>query len=593
MTSYLILSEFLKERRRTIFGNVFRLDREASKELVLDPLQCCGIFVVDVVVLRIVYACPRHIPRVPIRKSLFERHDALRCYALIGVFYDLQLGLAARQYLLGFCKSHSLNKIDGFPGQAYLACDCICGNVLVSTIFCDVLVFHPLPIREALRLEKRGECVKVEFDYVAHVVEETCDDRTLCIFHTRVVFAQYPRDTRSAELMQLQRGRDPVAIVCFLHGHTVQYSRWMLVGKISLPVVVALMIFVPLTSHAQATLTPDTMTIEKAQVTAVSNEQTAAIPGTDTQAQKQTITAHVLDGMDVGKSVSFENDYIQLTEGDVFYLRHITNSVDDTDYYSVADPYRLNVLAALAAVFLILLFIFGGLPGIRGLSALVGSIVLIFFLLLPGILHGYSPILVSIGVSSLIIIVGSYITHGFNRTTSAAVIGMIATVIITGIGAYIAVHAAHLSGYTSDENVYLAFDSRGTIDMVGLLFGGIMIGLLGVLYDIAIGQAIAVEELFATGEHMDRGRVYKRPIRIGREHIGALVNTLAIAYVGAALPLLLLIQSATFGPFFIINNELFATEIVRILIGSIGLVLAVPITTAIATYMLSSKEKGV
>src|SRR4029077_9842404 len=108
--------------------------------------------------------------------------------------------------------------------------------------------------------------------------------------------------------------------------------------------------------------------------------------------------------------------------------------------------------------------------------------------------------------------------------------------------------------------------THGAINMVDLLFGGIMIGLLGVLYDIAIGQAIAVEELFRAGLHMNRLQIYTRAIRIGREHIGALVNTLAIAYVGAALPLLLLVQSATYGLAYAINNEIFATEIVRILI---------------------------
>jgi uncharacterized membrane protein len=127
--------------------------------------------------------------------------------------------------------------------------------------------------------------------------------------------------------------------------------------------------------------------------------------------------------------------------------------------------------------------------------------------------------------------------------------------------------------------------------MVGLLFGGIMIGLLGVLYDIAIGQAIAIEELFRAGKHLTRRQVYKRGIRIGREHIGALVNTLAIAYVGASLPLLLLMQNSTTGILFIINNEVFSTEIVRILIGSIGLILGVPITTLIASYMLHGKVK--
>lgn len=352
---------------------------------------------------------------------------------------------------------------------------------------------------------------------------------------------------------------------------------------------IVLIVSIPLATHAQNSLVADQHTYEKARVTEVLAQDTQIIPGTDTSAQTQTLRVEILDGPDAGTMITFENDYTQLDTGDVFYARHLTNDIDGTDLWSVADPYRLNILLILTVAFVGLIFAFGGIQGVRGLASLIGSLILIFWLLIPGIYYGYSPILVSIGVASLIIIVGSYITHGFNRTTSAAVIGMIITVIVTGLAAYFVMHGADLSGYTSDENVYLNFDTRGRIDMVGLLFGGIMIGLLGVLYDSAIGQAIAIEELFRAGSHMTRWHVYRRGIRIGREHIGALVNTLAIAYVGASLPLLLLIQSSDSDILFILNSEIFATEIVRILIGSIGLVLAVPITTLIATYMLSEK----
>jgi uncharacterized membrane protein len=248
------------------------------------------------------------------------------------------------------------------------------------------------------------------------------------------------------------------------------------------------------------------------------------------------------------------------------------------------------VLIGLALVFLVLVFLFGGIQGIRGLATLLGSLVLIFYVLLPGIYAGISPVLVSIGVASLIIIVGSYLTHGFRRSTTAAMLGMIATVLITGAGTYYVIHAAQLSGFTTESNAYLNFNTGGTIDMVGLLFGGIMIGLLGVLYDIAIGQAVAVEELVRAASHYTRRQVYRRALRIGREHIGALINTLAIAYVGASLPLLLLFRQSDVSIPYVINSELFATEIIRILMGSIGLILAVPITTLIASYFLTQKN---
>jgi uncharacterized membrane protein len=322
---------------------------------------------------------------------------------------------------------------------------------------------------------------------------------------------------------------------------------------------------IPSFAHAQTKQQiQDTDQLARARVITAVSEGSALIPGTNVTSTKQTLTVEVLDGSDKGKSVTFENDYTQL---------------------SVADPYRLPVLFALALIFVVLLFLFGGIQGIRGLISLLGSLVIIFYLLLPNIYAGHSPILVSLGIASLIIITGSYITHGISRTTTSAMIGMLGTVIITGAATYFVIHIGHFSGFTTETNAYLNFDTNGRISMVGLLFASIMIGLLGVLYDIAIGQAVAVEELYLAGTYT-RAQVYTRAMRIGREHIGALVNTLAIAYVGTALPLILLFKETTADIGFIINSELFATEIVRILMGSIGLVLAVPITTAIATYML-------
>lgn len=174
---------------------------------------------------------------------------------------------------------------------------------------------------------------------------------------------------------------------------------------------------------------------------------------------------------------------------------------------------------------------------------------------------------------------------------------MIATVIFTGLLAHFAVNMTSLSGFVGEETTYLNFNTRGSIDFVGLLLGGIMIGLLGVLYDSAISQAISVEELHNIGPHLPRKTIFKRAMRIGREHIGALVNTLAIAYVGVSLPLLLFFSTATHNSvgnsiLFLLNRELFATEIIRTIIGSIGLTLAVPITTLFAVFMLMPRQRA-
>lgn len=316
-------------------------------------------------------------------------------------------------------------------------------------------------------------------------------------------------------------------------------------------------------------------------------QETKNIPGTDTPALHQKIKVELLAGWQKGQTVRIDNDYLNLKEGEKFYVLHTVDWDSGRDYYSVQEKYRLPNLLILTIIFIGVALYFGRGQGFRGLISLAGSIILIVFVLLPGIVHGYSPIVMTIAVSSVIIIVGSYITHGFNKVTSAAVAGMIATVVITGAFAYLAVHFTSLSGYESEEATYLTLNSRGNIDILGLLFGGIMIGLLGVLYDAAISQAISVEELWKIAPHVSARKIYERAIRIGREHIGALVDTLAIAYVGASLPLLLLFyQTSSENPLITLNREVFATEIVRIMIGSIGLILAVPITTFVAIKIL-------
>ncbi len=352
--------------------------------------------------------------------------------------------------------------------------------------------------------------------------------------------------------------------------------------------LVAAVVFFGGHAHAQSELLSEKNEVFKATVLEVLKQEMRPVAGTDTHHNNQTIRVRILEGAEKGKELIVDNDYLNLKPGEKFYLRHISNPLDATDYYSVDEPYRLPQVFFLIALFLVAVFVFGGIQGVRGIVSLAGSLVLIMYVLLPGILQGISPLLVTIGVSSLIIILGSYVTHGFNKTTTSAVLGMVATVSFTGLLAYWSVHFARLSGYASEESVYLTFNTNGSIDVIGLLLGGIMIGLLGVLYDVAIGQAISVEELLRIAPHVPKKTIYQRAIRIGREHIGALVNTLAIAYVGASLPLLLLFsQSSTESVWVTMNREIFSTEIVRTMIGSIGLVLAVPITTMVSVWLLT------
>jgi len=337
----------------------------------------------------------------------------------------------------------------------------------------------------------------------------------------------------------------------------------------------------------------DEQIMVKAKVLEIVKQGDIMVPGTDTKSFVQTLKIEIIEGKEKGKKLTLENDYQVLKDQEVFFLKHISDSVSGESHYSVSEPYRIPQILFLVALFIIAILIFGGFQGVRGVISLIGSLLLILYVLLPGILHGISPLLVTVGVSSLIIIVGSYITHGFNKMTSSAVIGMLITVSFTGLLAYWSVYYTRLSGFGSEEVVYLNMNTPGGVDVIGLLLGGIMIGLLGVLYDVAIGQATAVEELvqMATAD-ISKKTIYKRAIRIGREHIGALVNTLAIAYVGVSLPLLLLFsQSSSESIMVTMNREIFSAEIVRVLIGSIGIILAVPITTLVSVWLLKKPGK--
>lgn len=337
-----------------------------------------------------------------------------------------------------------------------------------------------------------------------------------------------------------------------------------------------------------AELIVDKTEVFKAQVMDVILSGTNTIEGTNVPSADQILSIEILDGHLKGKQIEIKNDYLPLKEGQKFYLTYTIEAETDREVFSVGDVYRVPSMMIFVALFIVIVLIFGGVQGARGLISLTGSLLVIVYVLLPGVMHGISPIILSITTASIIIIIGSYVTHGFNKTTSSAVIGMITTVVLTGVLAWFAVHYVSLTGFENEESVYLNFNTEGQIDFPGLLLGGIIIGLLGVLYDAAIGQAVAVEELYRASEQMSPRRVYNRAIRMGREHIGALVNTLAIAYVGASLPLLLLFYGSSLPFLAIINKETFAAEVVRTMIGSIGLVLAVPITTLISVWMLRS-----
>ncbi|MEX1027578.1 MAG: YibE/F family protein [Candidatus Paceibacterota bacterium] len=325
------------------------------------------------------------------------------------------------------------------------------------------------------------------------------------------------------------------------------------------------------------------------KVLEVVSEERREIPGTDTEHLFQMIRAEILDGPREGEIITFENDYLELSRGDKFFFNHNV-SINGNESYGVVSINRISSLIWLAVIFVLAVVVFGGWQGVRSLIALIGSFLVILYVLLPGLLNGWDPLLASILVASGILFAAVFFTHGFNRESVVAYAGTMIAVLLTGVFAYFSVHAANLTGFAAEESVYLNFNTGGTLNFTGLLLGAIIIGVLGVLDDIAVTQAAVVNELYRSNREMTRREAYKRAIRVGREHVGALVNTLVLAYTGVSLPLLLYfyLSPVSFGA--AVNSELFATEIVRIVAGSLGLILTVPIVTLLAVLYLKGEN---
>lgn len=329
--------------------------------------------------------------------------------------------------------------------------------------------------------------------------------------------------------------------------------------------------------------------IVPAHVEAILDEEVRKIMGTDATTVMQTVSARILEGERADEVITFENDLVPLEAGDSIFLSHIRD-IDGREMYLLKDVDRGNGLILLLLLFVALLLLFAGWQGARALGSLMLSILGIVFVLLPAILAGYDPILMSLLISGVILAFALFGTHGFNALSTIAYNGTVSAVLITSVLAWWFVDMLRLSGYGSDASVYLNFATQGELDLAGLLLGSIIIGVLGVLDDISITQASVVQQLRAANKSLNHFELYHRAIKVGRDHVGSLVNTLALAYVGAALPLVLLFSTSNSPLYFTLNQEVIAAELARILIGSIGLILAVPFTTAVAAWWFGNRE---
>lgn len=276
----------------------------------------------------------------------------------------------------------------------------------------------------------------------------------------------------------------------------------------------------------------------------------------------------------------------QLSEGQKVVVAYEPSAPRDLQY-SVTDVDRRFPMALLAGIFALAVVAVGRLRGVMALVALAISFLVLNFFILPAILQGSNPLIVAVVGASAMMLIALYLCHGLSARTSVAVLGTLISLLLIGILGSVFIGWAALTGNT-DDNTGLIHGLYPGIDMSGLLLAGVIIGSLGVLDDVTVTQTSAVWELHEANPSTGWRGLYRAGIRIGRDHIASVVNTLVLAYAGAALPLLLLFSIAQSSVGTVANSELVAEEIVRTLIGSIGLVASVPVTTALAALVVSA-----
>lgn len=272
-------------------------------------------------------------------------------------------------------------------------------------------------------------------------------------------------------------------------------------------------------------------------------------------------------------------------------LRIYTDFNQEEERFFVIDGLvKRQALLFLFIIFILAVLVVTGRLGLLALLGLFISFLVISHVLIPMVLAGRPPLLSAMIGSLLIIPATFYLTQGFKNKTHSAVLATIVSLLITMLLAFYFVNLTNLTGFASEEAAFVSTMSRGQINLLSLLFAGIMIGALGVLDDVTIGQASVVEQLKLANPKLDSWSLFLQSMKVGRDHVSSMINTLILVYAGSAMPLLILFFDGNHGFIDVIELEIVAEEIVRTLVSSLGLMLAVPLTTFLSVFVFKTKE---
>lgn len=302
------------------------------------------------------------------------------------------------------------------------------------------------------------------------------------------------------------------------------------------------------------------------------------------------LTVELREGPDRGERVELEMGAASggpdVDVGDKLLLGRDAGFEGEEGNYYFSDYDRDRPMVLLVLLFVGAAVIFGRWSGVRALVALLASLLVLVWFVIPAVLDGRSPVAVALVGSAVIMLTVLYVTGGFTTRTTVTVLGtMLSLVLIAGLAA-VFVAATNLTGLADEDAVFLSA-ANGHLNLQGLLLGGIVIGSLGVLDDMTVTQVSAVWELRRANPGYDLRTLYRSAERVGRDHIASTINTLVLAYAGAALPLLIFFTQSNLHLGRILTSEVIAVEIVRTCVGSIGLIASVPITTALAAFVVT------
>ncbi|MFP4312362.1 MAG: YibE/F family protein [Nitriliruptoraceae bacterium] len=295
------------------------------------------------------------------------------------------------------------------------------------------------------------------------------------------------------------------------------------------------------------------------------------------------LEVEVLEGPDAGTRLDLEvtaDGFPELRVGDRVLMDKVTDP-DGQQRYFVTDLDRFPALVWLLALFVVVVLVVARWHGLRSLLGLVISLTIVVRFVVPAIIAGTSPPLVAMVGAMAVMLVTLYLAHGVNEMTTSAVVGTAAALVLTiALGSWF-IEWGRVTGYASEDAVFARFAVEG-LDLQGLVLAGLIIAALGVLDDVTISQASTVFALHDTDRTLTWRALVARAMRVGRDHIASVVNTLVLAYTGASIALLLLFTTGGVPTRELLNSEMLAEEIIKTVVGSLGLIAAVPLTTALA-----------